>query len=61
MKFNSKRWDSKEVELEGEWLEILNSQEELALGNRLNLPCPRKANNVTNWNMVVLETKATKE
>ena len=33
----SKRWDGKEIEVQGEWLESLYSPEELAPGNRLNL------------------------
>ena len=51
----SKRWDGKQVELDGGWLESLYSQEELAPGKQLTLPWPGKGKNVTNWNVVVLE------
>lgn len=44
----SKQWDGKEVELDGEWLESLYTQEELATGKSLTLPWPGKGKNVIN-------------
>ena len=63
MKFegnNSKRWDGKEIELKGEWLESLYSQEELTPGNRLDLPWPGKGKSVTHWKVIVVDSASKK-
>lgn len=52
---NSKRWDGKEIELQGEWLESLYSTEELTPGKKLTLPWPGKGKKVTEWNVVVVD------
>ena len=48
----SKRWDGKEVELDGGWLESLYSWEELTAGRKLSLSWPGKGKKVTNWSVV---------
>ena len=44
----SKRWDGKEVELDGGWLESLYTPQELTTGSELSLPWPGKGKKVTN-------------
>ena len=51
----SKRWDGKEVELDGGWLESLYSPEELETGSELSLPWPGKGKKVTNWKVVIVD------
>ena len=57
---NSKRWDGKEIELLGEWVENLYTEDELKIGNELTLPWPGKGGNVTNWNAVVVDGSGKK-
>ena len=54
----SKRWDGKEVELDGGWLESLYLQEDLTAGSKLSLPWPGKGK-VTNWSVIVLDQNAS--
>ena len=36
------KWDGREINLDGEWLESLNDPKELTTGKRLRLPWPEK-------------------
>jgi len=53
---NSKRWNGKVIQLEGEWLESLYSTEELIVGAKVVLPWQGKAGSVVQeWNAVIVE------
>ena len=52
---NSKRWDGKVIQLEGEWLESLYQREELLPGKKVVLPWQGKSGSpIQHWNGVVV-------
>ena len=52
---NSKKWDGREINLDGEWLESLYDPKELTSGKQLRLPWPEKEEKY--WNAVLMEPK----
>ena len=53
---NSKKWDGREINLDGEWLESLYDPKELTSGKQLRLPWPEKGEEKY-WNAVLMEPK----
>ena len=54
---SSKRWDGKEIWVDGEWLEGLYKPSELTDGHRIRLPWQGKRGHVTYWDAVIVDTE----
>ena len=53
---SSKRWDGKEIWVDGEWVEELYNPSELTDGKRIRLPWKGKQGRVTYWEGVIVNT-----
>lgn len=58
---SSKRWDGREIVLDGSWLELLYQPSELVNGKRVCLPWMAKGGKVKNWNAVVVGSEQLSE
>ncbi len=57
---NSKRWDGKEILIDGEWLEDLYNPEDLVVGKEVLLPWAGKRGKVVEWKGILVGPKSSK-
>ena len=57
---SSKRWDGKEIWVDGEWVEELYNPSELTDGKQIRLPWKGKQGRITYWEAVIVSTDKPK-